>query len=238
MEYLALCVSILSLTVSSVAYFRSGGARDIRALEQRLNEKVERLNAIAHRVSDSVAGRLRAGYMQSIRMISDLQSQVVGLKEKAAEEVNEDLRKLAQTLDGLAGRAVREAKELKGDVSLMMVEAEISLRLAVDEAKARLRMIEAKQELSFARKAINENDLKGCSDRPERPLDPRDDPIIGGSFKESRIESIQAAIAHSSRRRISDLGSTPIKRSISRPRSKNSRVGTGRTLNCETVPGF
>jgi len=102
-EYLALCISILSLTVSSVAYFRSGGARDIRALEQRLNENVERLNAIAHRVSDSVAGRLRAGYMQSIRMISDLQSQVVGLKEKAAEEVNEDLRKLAQTLD--AGRA-------------------------------------------------------------------------------------------------------------------------------------
>jgi hypothetical protein len=176
-EYLALCVSILSLTVSSVAYFRSGGARDIRALEQRLNEKVERLNAIAHRVSDSVAGRLRAGYMQSIRMISDLQSQVVALKEKAAEEIHEDLGKLAQTLDGLAGRAVREAKELKGDVSLMMVEAEISLRLAVDEAKARLRVIEAKQDLSFARKAINENDLKAAEACVETAL---------GHLKEAR----------------------------------------------------
>ena len=170
MEVVALCISILSLIIGSVAYYRSGGARDIRALEQTLNKKVETLSAIAQRVSDSIAGRVRAGYLRSIRFISDLQSQVAAFKEEAVEEVSEDLRALAQTLDGLTERAVREVKELTADVTLAVVEAELSLRRAVEEATARLKVIEAKQELIFARNAMRGNDLRAAEARVEAAL--------------------------------------------------------------------
>ncbi|TMA88538.1 MAG: hypothetical protein E6J74_27155, partial [Deltaproteobacteria bacterium] len=62
MEILALCISVLSLIVSFAAYYRSGGQRDVRALERTINEKIERLNTMAQRAADNVAARLKAGY--------------------------------------------------------------------------------------------------------------------------------------------------------------------------------
>jgi hypothetical protein len=170
MEAAALCISIVSLIIASIAYYRSGGEREIRALEQRLITKIESLSAMVHRASDSISGRVRAGYLRSIRMISDLQGQVGELKEKAAEEIREDLKRITHTLNGLASRAARELKGLTDDATLVAVEAELSLRLAVEEAKARLRVIEAKQELSLARDAIGANDLRAAEARVESAL--------------------------------------------------------------------
>ncbi len=39
MEIIALCVSLLSLIVGSIAYYPSGGKNDIRVLERALNQK-------------------------------------------------------------------------------------------------------------------------------------------------------------------------------------------------------
>jgi hypothetical protein len=166
----ALFISIVSLIIAAISYYRSGGEREIRALEQRLLAKIEVLGAMIHRVSESISGRVNAGYLRSIRMISDLQSQVAELKEKAAEEIRDDLKKVTQTLDGLASRAARELKGLTADATLVVVEAELSLRRAVEEAKARLRVIEAKQELSLARNAVEVNDLNAAEARVEPAL--------------------------------------------------------------------
>ena len=120
MEILALCISVLSLILVSVAYYRSGGQQDIRLLERGLNEKIERLSAMAQRATDSVAASVRAGYERSIRVISDLQSQVAALREGAVEEIREDLRMMAQTLDKQAERAAREVKEVKIEVNVRL----------------------------------------------------------------------------------------------------------------------
>src|SRR5438093_40579 len=170
MEILALCISVLSLILASVAYYRSGGRQDIRLLERGLNEKTERLSAMAQRATDSVAASVRAGYERSIRMISDLQSQVAALREGAVEEIRDDLRMMAQTLDKLAERAAREIREVKIEVSLAVTEAETALRLAVEEAKARLKVIEAKRELALARIAISRNALSDAQARVESAL--------------------------------------------------------------------
>jgi len=166
MEAAALCISILSLIIASIVYFRSGREQRIRALEQRLKS----LSATVHRASVGVSGRVKAAYLRSIHMISDLQSQVAGLRERAAEEIQEDLRRITQTLDGLASRAASELKALTGDITIVVVEAELSLRRAVEEAKARLRIIEAKQELSLARNAIEVDDLSAAAARVESAL--------------------------------------------------------------------
>jgi hypothetical protein len=170
MEILTLCISILSLIIGSVAYYRSGGKQDMRALEQTLTNRIEELGATVRRASDSVAATVRAGYERSTRIISDLQAQVAALRKEAVEEIQEDLRMLAQTLDRLAERAAREVKEVKADVSLALAEAEEALRLAVEETKARLKVIQAKQELGLARIAILRSDLIDAEPRVESAL--------------------------------------------------------------------
>jgi hypothetical protein len=49
METLALVISIFSLIIGSIAYIRSGGRQDIRAVERALNERIEELRALVHR---------------------------------------------------------------------------------------------------------------------------------------------------------------------------------------------
>lgn len=149
MEWIALFISILALMVGAIAYFRS---------------------AMERRASAGLAGRVKAGHKRSVRTITDLQSQVATHKENVSEELSEDIRALAHTLEGLAHRAIEQAKDLKDDVTIVAVEAESSLRMAVDEAKARLKVIEAKQELNYARAAILEDDLSSAEARVESAL--------------------------------------------------------------------
>jgi hypothetical protein len=163
MEILSLSIAVLALIIALAAYYRSGSKKHILPLEREL----ERLSKITRRATDSVAASVRAAYERNIRTISGLQSRVAALRKEAIEEVREDLRMMAQTLDGLAERDARELKELKDEVSFSLMEAELGLRLTVDDAKAYLKLIEAKRELVLARLTILRNDLVEAEIRVE-----------------------------------------------------------------------
>ena len=170
METLALVISIFSLIIGSIAYIRSGGRQDIRAVERALNERIEELRALVHRAGDSLVVSVRAGYQRSIRAIDEMASLVRGLSEVAVEEVREDLRAISETLDRLSARASREINEVKAGMSAVVVEAEEALRRAVEEARARLAVIEAKQHLALARLALTRNDLVDAESRIEAAM--------------------------------------------------------------------
>jgi chromosome segregation ATPase len=170
MEILALVISILSLIIGSIAYIRSGGKQDIRAVERALNERIEELRALVHRTGDSLVASVRAGYQRSVRAIDEMASLARALGEIAVEEVREDLRAISETLDRLSARAAREIKEVKAGMTAAAVEAEESLRRAVEEARARLAVIEAKQQLALARLALARNDLVDADSRVEAAI--------------------------------------------------------------------
>jgi len=170
METLALVISIFSLIIGSIAYIRSGGRQDIRAVERALNERIEELRALVHRAGDSLVVSVRAGYQRSIRAIDEMASLVKALSQTAVEEVREDLRAISETLDRLSARASREINEVKAGMSAVVVEAEESLRRAVEEARARLAVIEAKQHLALARLALTRNDLVDAESRIEAAM--------------------------------------------------------------------
>jgi hypothetical protein len=61
-EILSLCVSVLALIIASAAYYRSCGKQDLGAKERALDEKIQRLSALAQRATDGVVAAVRAGY--------------------------------------------------------------------------------------------------------------------------------------------------------------------------------
>ncbi|HWP42912.1 MAG TPA: hypothetical protein VNO14_06745 [Blastocatellia bacterium] len=167
---LALCISIVSLIIASVAYLRSGGRQDIRAAEQALSKKIEELGSLVRRTGDSLVASVRAGYERSLRAIGELRTEVAALGEAAVEEVREDLRALADTLNRLAERASQEIQEVKSGMGAAVVEAEEKLRRAVDEAGAQLAVIEAKQQLALARIALSRENVTGAESHVETAL--------------------------------------------------------------------
>jgi hypothetical protein len=170
MDILALCISILSLIISCVAYYRSGGKQEISAHEQTLNQNIERLTAMAQGADDDVAARRKARYERNLRTIAALRSRVAALKEEAVEEIREDVGRIAQILDRLAERAARELRNIKAGIDATLTQADIGLRLTIDDAKAHLKVIEAKRELVLARIAIARNDFVDAEARVESAL--------------------------------------------------------------------
>jgi hypothetical protein len=166
MEIVVLCIVVLTLILSCAAYYRSGRKQDLGALEQALNQKIERLGSVTKRAADSV----RAGYERNLRMLSDLQARVAVLRKEAIEEIRDDLRGLGLKLDRLAERAARELEAIKAGVDSTLMETEIGLRLTVEDAKAHLKVIEAKRELVLARMAILRNELAEAEVRVESAL--------------------------------------------------------------------
>jgi hypothetical protein len=170
MEIVVLCIVVLTLILSCAAYYRSGRKQDLGALEQALNQKIERLGSVTKRAADSVAASVRAGYERNLRMLSDLQARVAVLRKEAIEEIRDDLRGLGLKLDRLAERAARELEAIKAGVDSTLMETEIGLRLTVEDAKAHLKVIEAKRELVLARMAILRNELAEAEVRVESAL--------------------------------------------------------------------
>jgi chromosome segregation ATPase len=170
MEILALVISILSLIIGSIAYIRSGGKQDIRAVERALNERIEELRALVHRTGDSLVASVRAGYQRSVRAIDEMASLARALGEVAVEEVREDLKAISETLDRLSARAAREIKEVKAGITAAVVEAEEALRRAVEEARARLAVIEAKQQLALALLDVARNNLVDAESHVEAAM--------------------------------------------------------------------
>jgi len=173
MEILALVISILSLIIGSIAYIRSGGKQDIRAVERALNERIEELRALVHRTGDSLVASVRAGYQRSVRAIDEMASLARALGEVAVEEVREDLKAISETLDRLSARAAREIKEVKAGITAAVVEAEEALRRAVEEARARLAVIEAKQQLALAFLDEARNNLEDAESHVEAAMSSR-----------------------------------------------------------------
>ena len=170
MEILALVISILSLIIGSIAYIRSGGKQDIRAVERALNERIEELRALVHRTGDSLVASVRAGYQRSVRAIDEMASLARALGEVAVEEVREDLKAISETLDRLSARAAREIKEVKAGITAAVVEAEEALRRAVEESRARLAVIEAKQQLALAFLDEARNNLEDAESHVEAAM--------------------------------------------------------------------
>jgi hypothetical protein len=170
MEILALAIAVLALMLSLAVYCRSREPRAGRAVETELDEKIQRVSAMAQRITDAIAGRVRAAYERHIRTIEGLKSRVAALEEKALEEIRDDLGALARRLERLGERAARELKDLKAGLDYTRFELEIGLRLTIDDAKAHLKLIEAKRELLLARIAVRRNDFAEAERRVEAAL--------------------------------------------------------------------
>jgi hypothetical protein len=166
MEIVALCIAVLALLLSFVAWYRSRRNHD----HYRVEPNSKSLATVEQRASEHLAATLSADHADTLRVIRDLQSRVSVLRQEAMEEIREDLKNLAQKLDRLAERAARELRDLKDGLDFTLLELQVGFRLTVDDAKAHLKVIEAKRELLHARYALSRSDLREAESRIEAAL--------------------------------------------------------------------
>ncbi len=142
MDTLAIVISLISLVLATVAYWRSGGKIDA----QRVRIEIERLKAREKELAESITQTIAAAYEASRQRLQYAREVLRHTKDEAIRGLEEQLRRAQAQLEALAQRleeAARSAKESSISVA-RNVERAIALRVRRIEARAKLLRAKAK----------------------------------------------------------------------------------------------
>jgi chromosome segregation ATPase len=135
MDIVALTLSAISLVIASVAYWRSGGARDIARLRAELTESANELRA-----------RIRTGYEESLARIDRARARLGEIPPHVATSLRASIDTLNQELSRLRQEAQEELERLKTSASSSARAAEQALAMRVRRLEGRVHLFIARAE--------------------------------------------------------------------------------------------
>src|SRR5439155_21314623 len=98
MNKASLVISLVSLCLASVAYWRSGGKQDVQAL----GREVEALRAKQKELAESVAQSVAAAYERSRKRLQVAREQLRQLKDEAVEGLEQHVKQAQEQVEALA----------------------------------------------------------------------------------------------------------------------------------------
>ncbi len=98
----ALVISVVALGLAGVAYWRSGGDRDVARLEAGLRREVSELHAKQSELVDHASQSLSAAYDRSRVRLRATRSRIRQLQEAAVKGLDVQLRRAAEQLEDAA----------------------------------------------------------------------------------------------------------------------------------------
>lgn len=160
MNTLTLVLSLASLVLAAVAYWRAGGQRDLRRARLELERKVETLRAKQDELTESVAQALSAAYESSRRRLAAARRQLRELKDEAAEGLATEVRRAQEELEALAARLEAAAKNAKESTAAAAQTAERSIAFRVRRIEARATLLQAQWKAGRAVDAAAKRDFE------------------------------------------------------------------------------
>jgi hypothetical protein len=140
----AIGISLTSLILSAVAYWRSGGKQDIERARIEFDRKVETLRVKQEEFVESIEKALATAYETSRQHLQAARETLEKLRNQAIEGVEKQIQLAQQQLEALARRLEEAAKSAK--------DATVATAQSIEQGIARrARRVEARAALLFAK---------------------------------------------------------------------------------------
>ena len=146
----------LSLVLSAVAYWRSGGAQDL----QKLRAEFESLRLKQKELAEGIADGLSAAYSRSRERLQVARETLHRQKVEAVEGMEKQLELAQDQLDGLGRRLEEAAGSIKNVAVSTARRIEEAITVRVHRLEARAILLQAKAKVSRARTAAGKNDFQ------------------------------------------------------------------------------
>jgi len=156
MNEAALIISVASLVLAGVAYWRSGGKRDLELLREKQKE-----------LADVLLLAVEEAYEASRQTLRQTAEGLRNLKDEAVEGLEQQIERAQQQLQALERRLEQTAKAARDNTVAAAQKAERALRLRVHRLEARGSLLYAKASAVLAQRWAN----KGEFLRAEQRLD-------------------------------------------------------------------
>ena len=166
MSAIALVVSVTALAMAGVAYWRSGGQRDVHRFDDQLRRDIDGLRAKHAELVDHTTESLAAAYQHSRNRLQGARNRLHGLQESAAEGLDAQLRRAGEQIDALAQRLEQAAVTAKSATVAAARATERGIATRVRRAQAQVMLLEVKAKAALAQRAAAD----GAFDRADARL--------------------------------------------------------------------
>lgn len=153
MAVAALVIAIVSLVLAGVAYWRSGGQRDIQRFDSQLQRQLDALQMKQAELVEQAAQSLAAAYDRSRQRLQHVRARLHDLHTAAEEGLDAQRRRAVEHLEALSERLEHSAAAAKDATVSAARQAEASIARRVHRVHARVLILEVKGKATLARRA-------------------------------------------------------------------------------------
>jgi cellobiose-specific phosphotransferase system component IIA len=144
MDALLWIVSLVSLALAAVAYWRAGGRQEVDHLRRELERELDALRSKQKELSESIAQRIALAYEASGRRLQLARESLHQLKQEAVEEVQGQVQRAQEQLEALGRRLEEGARSAKDATLTTARNLQEAIALRVRRLEARTTLLRAK----------------------------------------------------------------------------------------------
>jgi chromosome segregation ATPase len=159
MTIAALVIAMVSLGLAALAYWRSGGQRDIERLEAQLRREIDALRAKHNELADHTSQAVAAAYERSRKRLQVARARMHDLQAAAIEGLEVQLRRAGEHLEALGQRLEHSASAAKDATVAAARHAEDAMGRRVRRLHARVVLLEVKGKASLAQRAASSDEF-------------------------------------------------------------------------------
>jgi len=160
-------LSLTSLILAAIAYWRAGGRRDVERVRVDLNRDIETLRVKYEESVQSLEEAIEAAYENSRRRLRVAREKLRELKNSTAEGMEKQVESARQQLEALAEHLERAAKFVRKTTLSAARNIEEGIALRARRIEARALLLEAKAMAKLAVHVAGKKDF----DRSEQFLE-------------------------------------------------------------------
>lgn len=199
MSPISLVISVVALGLAGVAYWRSGGQRDVARLESAMRRELNELSAKQAELVSHASDAVAAAYDRSRARLQSARTRVHRLQEAAVEGLDSQLRRAGEQLENLGRRLEHAASGAKSTTVAAARAAERGIARRARRIQARVVVLEVKAKARLAEHAARDRDFDRADARLAEATDLlgevrtilADDDVFG-----DELDAIRDALRH------------------------------------------
>lgn len=144
MDVLALAIASVSLVLGAVAYWRSGGKRDVQSARREIEREIEALQTTLKEFREGAAQVITAGFEASRRGLKSAAERLRQLKEEAIEGLEKQITRAQEQISNVARQLEEAARSAAGAATSAARQAERAIAVRAHRLEARVDLLFAK----------------------------------------------------------------------------------------------
>lgn len=167
---IALCLAVGSLALSAIAYWRSGGRRDVERIRAQLQSELEAARARERALTDELRRRVRTGYEDSLARIKRAEERLAQVRETVSAETRQAIDGLRAQLAEARREIETRLEELKTGVSTRAEALQEGLHRRVVRMEGRAQLMLARADMVRAERLAEKQDFARANDLLEEAV--------------------------------------------------------------------